>query len=459
MTAVAPARYPRTVFPARGVKFEDRVRDGVAREILAAPAAELGGILLGRLSGDRILIEDFEPVPCEHRYSSSYVLSDDDLALLSESVEWARTLSQGGLEALGFYRSQIPPGHSWNERDEELMRRFFPSSGSLFLLLQHGAPDSLAAEFFVLDEGTLRPAADPAPFEADRPAEVDFFPVEAASVTDLPISGEANVPAVPAPPPAPEPPQESPVLSHEAPAHEATPPAASGRETRPSERYPVLPPPTRPRRLDAEETPDRSWLWVAALVGLTAIGAVIGYRTVAPPPAVQPVREEPAATRPSTPSAPASKPATLVNEAPTPADHAGPSPLVPPAMEQGIQAAIQRWQRAIRSGDPDLIQACYAPQVERYFDQRNSSSAQVRRAALRSVAHYGRPSILRVTGLTIDPVSDDRAIATFRKHWQTRGPKVFAGEEQERLAFVRLDGAWKIASEEETKVYWTQRPR
>ena len=134
-----------------------------------------------------------------------------------------------------------------------------------------------------------------------------------------------------------------------------------------------------------------------------------------------------------------------------------------PPWSAGIQSAIEGWQHAILSGDPDLIAACYAPQLERYFDQRNSSSARVRQAALRSFQHFGKPAILRVSELAILPESPDRAIATFRKHWQTHGPKVFAGEEQERLAFVLdRDGTppfWKIVSEEETKVYWTQRPR
>ena len=49
-------------------------------------------------------------------------------------------------------------------------------------------------------------------------------------------------------------------------------------------------------------------------------------------------------------------------------------------------------------------------------------------------------------------------MATFRRHWQTAGPKIYAGEEQERLVFVKYEDGWKIASEELTKTYWTQPP-
>jgi len=178
---------------------------------------------------------------------------------------------------------------------------------------------------------------------------------------------------------------------------------------------------------------------------------VLGYRSVGPPPAPAPAVK---------PQPPKPEPQAALEDVPKPSPISTPS--VSSGMESGIQLAIEEWQHAILSGDPDLIAACYAPRIERYFDQQNSSSARVRQAALRSFQHVGKPAILRISEVAISPVSDDRAVATFRKHWQTRGPKVFAGEEQERLAFVLVPGGeaprWKIVSEEETKVYWTQRP-
>jgi hypothetical protein len=373
------------------VRFGVRVREAIRGETIQAAGSEVGGILLGRHEGDEVVIDDFEPVPCEHRFGRYYFLSDEDLRGLAESVEWFRALpashAERGLEVLGFFRSRARPGSSWNERDEELMRRFFADSGSLLVLVKCDPGEAFDAEVFVLDEGDLRPAGP-------RPAAA---------------------------------------------------------ETRPSERPAGLPPPTRPRLREPEEAPDRSWWWVGALVALTIVGAVLGYRSVSQPAASAPARQQPAMAGPQAPAAAIPKPS------PMPADS------VSPAMEHGIQSAIEQWQHAILSGDPDLIAACYAPQLERYFDQRNSSSARVRQAALRSFQHFGKPAILRVSELAILPETPDRAIATFRKHWQTHGPKVFGGEEQERLAFVLdRDGtppSWKIVSEEETKVYWTERPR
>ena len=122
------------------VRFEGRVRDGIEREIVQASGSEVGGILLGRHEGDEVVVEDFEPVPCEHRFGRYYFLSDEDLRGLAESVEWFRALpasqAESGLEVLGFYRSRARPDSSWNERDEDLMRRFFADSGSLLVLVK-----------------------------------------------------------------------------------------------------------------------------------------------------------------------------------------------------------------------------------------------------------------------------------------------------------------------------------
>jgi hypothetical protein len=189
---------------------------------------------------------------------------------------------------------------------------------------------------------------------------------------------------------------------------------------------------------------------VAALVILTLAGAVLGYRSIDPPAAPQSGAPRPASVRQVTPAA----------EIPSP-----PAPVVSRASEgtevldQGIQDALGRWQGAMLSGDPDRIMECYAPQLERYYTQRNTSSEEVRRAAQRSASRYGRPAIVRISAVSIVPISQNRSIADFRRHWQTRGPKVYAGEDQERITFVRMGGEWKIASEEQTKVYWTQRPR
>ncbi len=85
-----------------------RAMEGIHREVSEAFAsaphrcAGTGGILLGRRDGDHITVDDFEPVPSEHRFGPSYRLSDADLALLQETLDWFRSGAQPGLSVLGF---------------------------------------------------------------------------------------------------------------------------------------------------------------------------------------------------------------------------------------------------------------------------------------------------------------------------------------------------------------------
>src|SRR5690242_15505844 len=92
-----------------------RVQDGIQQEVseafTAAPhrGAETGGILLGRRESDRIIVEDFEPVPCEHQFGPSYQLSESDRDLLRETLDWFRSGAQPELSVLGLYRSHTLP--------------------------------------------------------------------------------------------------------------------------------------------------------------------------------------------------------------------------------------------------------------------------------------------------------------------------------------------------------------
>src|ERR1039458_479402 len=73
------------------------------------------------------------------------------------------------------------------------------------------------------------------------------------------------------------------------------------------------------------------------------------------------------------------------------------------------------------------------------------------RQSIRQAARYGRLDVYRISGLSITPVSDSRAVATFRKHWRISGRGRPAGEEGERMTLVRTEGAWRISSEQATR--------
>src|SRR5690242_7682387 len=108
------------------VVFARRVMEGLHKEVSEAfsdaphRSPETGGILLGRREPDRILVEDFEPVPSEHRFGPSYRLSDTDCELLLETLQWFRDGGQPGITVLGFYRSHTVPDFALCAEDEEL---------------------------------------------------------------------------------------------------------------------------------------------------------------------------------------------------------------------------------------------------------------------------------------------------------------------------------------------------
>jgi len=124
------------------IEIRRRAMEGIHQEVseafAAAPhrGAETGGILLGRREDDRIVVEDFEPVPSEHRFGPSYRLSDADRELLQETVEWFRSAAQPGLSVLGFYRSYTLPEGELSHEDEDLMRTHFSAAEDLVLLVK-----------------------------------------------------------------------------------------------------------------------------------------------------------------------------------------------------------------------------------------------------------------------------------------------------------------------------------
>ena len=123
---------------------------------------------------------------------------------------------------------------------------------------------------------------------------------------------------------------------------------------------------------------------------------------------------------------------------------------VPPAPDSaGIHELLERWLSALKRGDVDAATQCYAPVVSTYFGRHDVTREVVRQSitATARATDGGRSHL----GIDITPVSDDRAVATFRKHWQISGRAKSAGEEEERMTLVRTDGVWQISSEQRNR--------
>jgi NAD(P)-dependent dehydrogenase (short-subunit alcohol dehydrogenase family) len=125
---------------------------------------------------------------------------------------------------------------------------------------------------------------------------------------------------------------------------------------------------------------------------------------------------------------------------------ATPAPLEPDTT--GIHELLDRWAAALKRGDLDTAAQCYAAVVNTYFTRHDVTREAVRQSIRQARARYGRLDAYRLSGIGITPVSDSRAVATFRKYWQTSGRKRSAGEEEERMTLVRTAGVWQISSEQ-----------
>lgn len=146
-------------------------------------------------------------------------------------------------------------------------------------------------------------------------------------------------------------------------------------------------------------------------------------------------------------------------------DEPKPSPTAerpgPPAEGENpneVTALIARWRDTMARGDLQGHLACYAPVLDRYFRFRNVSKEEVEKDKRRMLRKWPRMTEYEVDNMKVTPDGDGTRSVTFRKRWEARnGKKRFAGVEDQRLTLKQIDGAWRIAGEEELKVYRVSR--
>lgn len=323
-----------------------------------------------------------------------------DREALEETLHWFRSSAPHGLAVLGFYRSHTRPDFALTEEDGEILRAHFGDAEDLVLLIKPGNTDASVADIWVHLHGR---------------ADAVFVPIP------FPLT-EAEAPE-------PEP----------APAQPLLLPAPAA----------ISWPPPRPRLLEVPEPRNRKWLWFTGFAALGVAAGALGYLWLHP--ASSPAPKAPAAA-PTSAAAP--KPA------PSPPEQAPETAPAPGAADSiAIHELLDRWASALKRGDVQAATACYAPLVSSYFGRHSMTREAVRGRIRKNLAHNGGLDVYRISDVKITPVSDGRAVATFRKTWRTSGRRRFAGEEQERMTLVRHEDAWQISSEQQEKIYWQRKPR
>lgn len=98
---------------------------------------EIGGVLYGRFEGTGTTLEAFRPIECEHAFGPSFLLSEKDLARMSESFAEAQTDSElKGLERVGWFVSHTRSAPEMTARESEIFDRYFPGSGRVTLVIK-----------------------------------------------------------------------------------------------------------------------------------------------------------------------------------------------------------------------------------------------------------------------------------------------------------------------------------
>jgi hypothetical protein len=247
----------------------------------------------------------------------------------------------------------------------------------------------------------------------------------------------------------------------------AAPVAASDSPLREQAPPPRVEPPQRPA------SKRRLWPALAAV----AVGAIIGaayvmrsdhstpsrYRDTAAVPkrARPPLADwkpvDPRSSPATTPVGPSSAHRDSPFEADRSVDTASAGPPENRAeVQRDIRNLLEQWRDSMLHQDVDTYTSLYAPSVGPYFHDNRVTRAQVGDEVRRTLSRYGPLSTYKISDITIAPVDESHAIANFRKEWRTARNN-FAGAEKSQLRFVRQNGQWKIASEQELKVYWVRK--
>ncbi len=152
----------------------DQIAGYVSQAYKSIPrrGAEAGGALFGSVrigQVTEIFITSFEPVPCDHLYGPSFILSDAGLA------EFRAALARHpAAEILGYYRSHTRAGFGLESSDRELATRMFPGLSGLILLIKPSSLGRLTGSYYFFQRGAveMRPVGREFPFVGTVPGGI-----------------------------------------------------------------------------------------------------------------------------------------------------------------------------------------------------------------------------------------------------------------------------------------------
>jgi len=144
--------------PTQYLTLHGGMGSGEALFDMAMQGIEVGGVLYGTVESDVVRILAVREIACEHARGPSFILSDNDRALLAE--QWDRDRDDprlSGFSALGFYVSHTRSEVTLLPADVEFFNEFFPDPYHVALVIRPGRAGAMRAGFFVREaDGSVK---------------------------------------------------------------------------------------------------------------------------------------------------------------------------------------------------------------------------------------------------------------------------------------------------------------
>ena len=131
-----------------GLDTIDRMLQDVMRGFGAVPkrGAEVGGILLGHVEDQTVVIDDYTLVPIEYKRGPSFLFSQADAEAFASAVE-------GSPNAVGYFRSHTRNGVGLSAEDVALLDQYFPKPNAVALVIRPHATKVSEAGFYFRQNG------------------------------------------------------------------------------------------------------------------------------------------------------------------------------------------------------------------------------------------------------------------------------------------------------------------
>ncbi len=185
------------------IEYNPQVLEAVRMSVLSAYHAlshgglEIGGILLGSHSAERITITEFRPIACEHAFGPTFRLSAGDQIQLSAAIARVQAARQ---TVVGWFHSHTRSGVQLSDADLEIYNRHFVEPWQVALVLKPVAREPTRCGFFFREaDGSIHSSESYHEFELETRGAVDLPLKESTPETRSPA---VNPPSAPQPMPS-----------------------------------------------------------------------------------------------------------------------------------------------------------------------------------------------------------------------------------------------------------------